>query len=465
MISLIQVCPLLAALLLLPAAASSSSATPADPLATAALLRAHAIDGASPAWDLVESLTTDIGPRPVGSPAMERARDWALERLKALGFRNVHAEPFIKEHAWMRGAESGSVVAPVSRPLTLIGLGGSVPTPIGGIEAEVVVFRSLAELRAAPPKSLTGHIALVNQPMTRTQDINGYLAATRARTDGPSIAAARGAVAYLTRSIATGMSRTPHTGATFYAKDQPRIPAAALGIADANLLDRLAARGTPGRVHLTLASHEIAAAPAWNVVGEIPGTEQAAGSIVIGAHLDSWDPGEGAIDDGAGVAITIAAARLVAELPVRPRHTIRVVAFGSEETTGSGDAYAAAHAGERDHIALVGESDLGSGRVVALALQKGLAGSVVEQQLAIALAPLGIIVRPDRPTDPGTDVEPLVVSGIPAVELQQDVTHYFDVHHSADDTLDKVNRADLEQNVAAWAILLYLVDRSDVVPR
>jgi Zn-dependent M28 family amino/carboxypeptidase len=149
---------------------------------------------------------------------------------------------------------------------------------------------------------------------------------------------------------------------------------------------------------------------------------------------------------------------------VRPRHTIRVVAFGSEETTGSGDAYAAAHAGERDHIALVGESDLGSGRVVALALPRGLAGSAVEQRLAIALAPLGIIVRRDPPTNAGEDVEPLVASGIPAVELQQDVTHYFDVHHSADDTLDKVNRADLEQNVAAWAILLYLVDGLDEMP-
>ena len=461
MISLLHACLLLAALLLMPSPASASSAPPADPLATAARLRARAIDGASPAWDLVESLTTDIGPRPVGSPAMDRARDWALEHMRALGFKNVHAEPFVKEHAWIRDAESGSVVAPVSRPLALIGLGGSVPTPIGGLEAEVVVFRSLEELKAAPPKSLAGHIALVNQPMTRTQDINGYLAATRARTDGPSIAAARGAVAYLTRSIATGTSRTPHTGATFYAKDQPRIPAAALGIADANLLDRLAARGTPARVHLTLASHEIGAAPAWNVVGEIPGTEQAVGSIVIGAHLDSWDPGEGAIDDGAGVAITIAAARLVAELPVPPRHTIRVVAFGSEETAGSGDAYAVAHAGERDHIAFVGESDLGSGRVVAFALPKGFADSAVEQRLARALAPLGIIARHDVPPFAGSDFEPLAVSGVPAFELQQDVTLYFDVHHSADDTLDKVNRADLEQNVAAWAILLYLVDRAD----
>ncbi len=452
-------------LLLLGAAAAAAPQTPVDPQAVAAGIRSRAIGGASPAWDLVESLTTEIGARPAGSPAMERARDWALARMKALGFTNVHAESFAKPTAWVRGAESGTVVAPIERPLALIGLGGSVPTPPAGIDADVVVFSTLDELIAARAGSLTGRIALVNQPMTRTQDGSGYGAAVRARADGPSFAAERGAVAFLTRSVATGSTRAPHTGGTVYADGKPRIPAAALGIADAELLGRLAARGTPPRVHLVLESREIIAAPAWNIVGEIEGTDPAAGVIVVGGHLDSWDPGDGAVDDGAGVAITMAAARLVAELPVRPRHTIRVVAFGSEETGGSGDAYAAAHAGELVRIALAGESDLGSGRVLSLALPNGLAGSATARQLAIALAPLGIFVRSDPAADSGADFKPLAAAGVPIFQFRQDATFYFDIHHSADDTLDKVNRADLEQNVAAWAILLYLVGAAGDVAR
>ena len=454
-----------AALLLLGAAAGASPDPPVDPLVVAAAIRQRAVGGASPAWDLVESLTTEIGARPAGSPAMERARDWALSRMKALGFTNVHAEPFVKATVWIRGAESGAVVAPLARRLMLIGLGGSVPTPPAGLEAEVVVFSTLDDLIAARVGSLTGRIALVNQPMTRTQDGSGYGTAVRARADGPSLAAERGAVAFLTRSITTGSTRAPHTGGTVYVEGKPRIPAAALGVADAEFLGRLAARGTPPRVHLVLESHEIVAAPAWNIVGEIEGTDPSAGAIVVGGHLDSWDPGEGAVDDGAGVAITMAAAKLVAELPVRPRHTIRVVAFGSEETSGSGDAYAAAHAGEVAQLALVGESDLGSGRVLSLALPKALAGSATATQLAIALAPLGIYLRSDPARDSGADFNPLAAAGVPFIEFRQDATFYFDIHHSADDTLDKVNRGDLEQNVAAWAVLLYLVGASSDVTR
>ena len=441
--------------------AGAAPVAPGDALAAAAQLRARALSGASPAWSLIESLATDVGARPVGSPAMERARDWALERMHALGFSNVHLEPFVKERAWVRGAESGAVLAPVTRPLSLIGLGGSVPTPAAGIEAEIAAFDTLQQLYEATPGSLAGRIAFVNQPMTRMQDGSGYGAAVAARADGPSVAAERGALAFLTRSIATGTTRAPHTGALFYRADAPRIPAAALGIADANLLTRLAARGKPVRVRVSLESHEIAAAPAWNVVGELPGTDPAAGAIVVGGHLDSWDPGEGALDDGAGIAITMAAARLVGELPHRLRHTIRVVAFGSEETGGSGDAYAAAHAGEVSHLSLVGESDLGSGPILTLTLPKGLQGSSVARELGVALAPLGIYISRSATTHAGSDVEPLVDKGVPAMAYQQDASLYFDIHHSADDTLDKVNRADLEQNVAAWAVLLYLVGAGD----
>ena len=426
----------------------------------AAQVRDRALAGASPAWDVLESLTTDVGARPTGSPAMENARDWALARLRALGFSNVHLEPFTKEHAWVRGAESAAVTAPVERPLAIIGLGGSVPTPPGGIEAEAVVFSTLEALTAAPPGSLAGRIAIVNQPMTRMQDGDGYGPAVLARATGPSIAAARGAIAFLTRSITTGTARAPHTGALAYADGVPKIPAAALGVADADLLSRLVARGNAPRLHLSLQSSEITAAPAWNVVGEIPGREPSAGTIVIGGHLDSWDPGEGAIDDGAGVAITLAAARLIGELPVKPRRTVRVVLWGSEETGGSGDAYAASHAADAATIALAGESDLGSGRILRLLLPQMPVDDPLRRTLAVALAPLRIYIGAGAAKDAGSDVEPLQAAGVPVFEYTQDASVYFDIHHSADDTLDKVSRAELEQNVAAWAVLLAVIGDS-----
>jgi hypothetical protein len=439
------------------------TAAPAEPIPTeqaAARVRDRALAGGSVAWDVLESLTTEIGPRPVGSPAMAAARDWAVARFKALGLQNVHVEPFTKEHAWVRGAESGAIVAPVSRSLSLIGLGGSVPTPAEGIEAEVVVFSTLEALVAAPMGSLAGRIALVNQPMTRMQDGDGYGPAVAARAYGPSIAAARGAIAYLTRSITTGSARAPHTGALAYEDGVSKIPAAALGVADADLLSRLVARGTAPRIKLNLQSSEIAGAPAWNVVGEVTGRDPAAGTIVIGGHLDSWDPGQGAIDDGAGVAITLAAAKLIEDLPVHPIRTIRVVAWGSEETGGSGAAYAAAHTGELEHLVLAGESDLGAGRVLRLLLPKMPADDPLRRALTVVLAPLRIYVGSDAAHDAGSDVEGLKDAGVPVFELTQDASLYFDIHHSADDTLDKVDRAELEQNVAAWAALLSVVGDS-----
>lgn len=441
-------------------AREAPAAEPPPPEQAAAQVRDRATAGGSLAWELIESLTTDIGPRPVGSPAMEQARDWALARMKALGFANVHAEPFVKEHAWARGPESAAVVAPIARPLALLGLGGSVPTPAGGLEADVVVFPTFEALQAAPPGSLAGRIAVVNQPMTRMQDGDGYGPAVRARAYGPSVAAARGAIAFLTRSITTGTARAPHTGALVYENGVPKIPAAALGVADAELLSRLVARGAAPRVHLSLESSEQATAAAWNVVGEIPGRDPAAGTIVIGGHLDSWDPGEGAIDDGAGVAITLAAARLIGELPVKPLRTIRVVAFGSEETGGSGTAYASAHVAEAAHIVLAGESDLGAGRILRLLLPKRPAGDPLARSLSVVLAPLKIYLGAEPAKDAGADVEGLAAAGVPVFELTQDASLYFDIHHSADDTLDKISRAELEQNVAAWAALLYLVGDS-----
>ncbi|MDP1738176.1 MAG: peptidase M28 family protein, partial [Caulobacter sp.] len=271
-------------LLAMPAAA-------AEPADTAAALRDQALTDTT-AWSLLEDLTSEIGPRPTGSPAMTRAKDWAVTTFTELGFVNIKVEEFAKP-SWTRGPESASVTAPYPFQLSILGLGGTVPTPKKGIEAEIVIFPTYADLLAAPVGSLTGKIAVVTQPMTRTQDGSGYGAAGLARRSGPSEAARRGAVAFLMRSVSTSDSRLPHTGGTRYADDAPKIPAAALGVPDSELLERLAARG-PVTVRLNLASTVNPDTVAWNISGEIPGSEKPEEVIVIGGHLDSWDPGTGA---------------------------------------------------------------------------------------------------------------------------------------------------------------------------
>jgi hypothetical protein len=430
-----------------------------DFAAELAALRERALEDDT-AWSVVESLTTEVGGRPTGSPAMARARDWAVARLTTLGFQNVRAEPFEAE-AWVRGPERAEVTAPFPQPLSILGLGRSAPTPKGGIEAEVALFGSLDELMAQPPGALKGKIAVVNQPMVRTQDGSGY-GANRARTQGTAEASRRGAVAYLVRSLSTAGGRAPHTGATHQAKDAPAIPAAALSVADADLLQRMVARGGPVRVRLSMQSRTIAHAPAWNVVGELPGREKPDEVVLVGGHLDSWDPGSGALDDGAGVAITVAAARLAADRPGGLKRTIRVVLWGAEEMDDSGEAYAAAHRDEIPHLVVVSESDAGSGPVWQARLPKGGLAHPAMRAFAGALAPLKVVVLPDPATRGGADVAPLVEQGVPVASFGADTSRYFDVHHSADDTLDKVDARDLAQSVAVWTMFLYATADSDV---
>jgi hypothetical protein len=427
----------------------------ADPQ-KAARLRDQALHDDT-AWQLLESLTTEVGPRPAGSPAAARARDWGVAKLTALGFTNVHVEPFAKQ-AWLRDAEAGEIIAPFPRKLALLGLGHSASTPAEGITAEVVVFGSLAELKAAPKSCCSGKIVLVNQPMTRTQDGLGYETAVQARYAAPQ-ASARGAVAYLVRSIATGEGRAPHTGAMQPWKAGERaIPAAALGVPDADLIEHMAARG-PVTVHLLLQSH-VSDTTAWTVSGDMPGSDPAAGAIVIGGHLDSWDPGTGAIDDAVGIAITVAAAKLVASVP--HRRTIRVVMWGSEETTGSGAAYLAAHKNELGGIAIASESDLGADNVYGLQLPAGAWEAPDIAPLEAVLAPLKVMARPTPPEDAGSDVAGIRSAGVPVFALNQDASRYFDYHHSQDDTLAIVDPPQLRQNVAAWAATLSILVDTDV---
>lgn len=436
-----------------------AQASKPDPVATAAALRDQALKDDT-AWTILESLTSEIGPRPAGSPAMARAKDWAVKQFEALGFSNIKVEQFTKA-SWTRGAESASITLPYDYKLSILGLGGTVPTPPKGLEAEVVVFGAFAEMLAAPEGALKGKIAVVNQPMVETIDGQGYGYAVAARTRGPVEAARRGAVAYLVRSVSTSILNSPHTGLTRYDDAVPKIPAAALGVPDANLISRLAARG-PVKIKLNLASTRDEKDIAWNISGDIVGSERPDEVIVIGGHLDSWDVGTGAHDDGAGIAITTAAAKLIGDLPRHPARTIRVVMWGSEETGGSSEAYAAEHKGIVDNIVLAGESDMGGDRSYALMLPKNAMTAPQLAALPGLFSPLGIILARDPALNGGADIEGLQKAGVPVFSYRQDASRYFDLHHSADDTLEAIDPMQLRQNVAAWALLIYLVADSDI---
>lgn len=441
-------CLLAAALVALPMASR------AQDLAALAQVRDRALADHT-AWDLTESLTTEIGPRPVGTPAMDRSRDWAVAKLKALGFTNVKVETF-PTPAWTRvGQDTAEVVSPYPQPLQILAFGRSPSTPPEGLTAEIALFRTADELLAQPVGALKGKIAVVTQKMVRTQDMSGYGALIGQRSLGPE-AERRGAVAYLARSVTTADSRLPHTGTG----RAGGIPSGALSSSDADLLERMAARGRPVVVRIRMRSTTNPAATAYNVSGELPGSTDEL--VIVGGHLDSWDPGTGAVDDAAGVGITLAAAKLAAAGPGKPRRTLRVVLWGSEEQFGSSAAYVAAHKDELGRMVVVGESDAGADRIYAAALPKEAWAHPAMRAFAEAVTPLGVIARPDPAAEAGPDVSGLAAAGAPFVDFSQDLTRYFDLHHSADDTLDKVDPRQLAQNVAVWAAFLHAVAYSDI---
>jgi hypothetical protein len=447
--------------LALGAGAMMAAAEPAlDSLAvTASSLGQKALDDPA-AFAFVASLTTEIGQRLAGTEAHRRAVTWAEAKLKETGFENVHSEPF-SFPAWIRGAERAEIIGPMPQHLAITALGGSVATDPNGIEAEIALFRTYAELLAAPPGSLTGKIAVVTQRMVRAEDGSGYGAANPIRRSGPSEAAKRGALAYLLRSLGTDSHRLPHTGALNYDDGAPRIPAAALANPDADQLERLSALG-PVRVRLLLTPTVHENAPSWNVVGEIRGAERPDEIVLIGGHLDSWDLGTGATDDGAGIAIAFGAARLIGGLPQRPSRTIRVVLFGAEEMDFSGAAYARAHENETGKIVVAGEADFGARVVYSVQLPPGAGGSEFGRTLGRIIAPLGANIDRRPALGSGEDIRGLQKAGVPVASLRQDGLDYFDTHHTADDTLDKIDPKQLNQAVAVWSAFTYLAAASDV---
>ena len=446
---------------LLAAAAAAALAFPsaspaADPpyagLAQAERLRDAALKGDEVAWDIVEDLTTEIGPRLAGTDAEARARDWAVRRLKALGFRNVHVEDAMMD-TWVRGEERAEILAPFPQKLVVAALGGSGATPAGGLSAEVVGFDSVAALEAAPDAAVRGRIVFVSHAMQAAQDGSGYGYYGAVRRSAPAMAAGKGAVGIVIRSLGTDYHRNPHTGLTNWAGTAP-IPAGALSIPDAENLQRMLDRAKTVTMRLTLTPRFVGKTRTGNVIADVPGTDPSAGMILVGGHLDSWDLGTGAIDDASGVAITAAAAKRIMDAG-RPRRTIRVIWFGDEETGGAGSkAYFDAH--KTDKVVFVGESDFGADRVWKADLALADANKPLADAIARSLFPLGI-PRGTGTVEAGADLGAWIEAGSPGADLQQDGTRYFDIHHTPDDTLDKVDPPQLRQNVAAWTAVLSLV--------
>jgi len=416
-------------------------------------LRDNALNNDHYAWDLTEGLTTEVGQRLAATGAEARARDWAVKKLTAMGFANVHVEPFTMP-VWTRGAERAEIVSPFPQKLVIAALGYSGSTGPQGVTGEIAYFDSVDALRAAPGSAVKGKIVFIDHHMMANQDGSGYGQFGAPRRQGPTIASKKGALGIVIRSIGTDHHRNPHTGVQYFTDGATPIPAGALPVPDAEQLVRILKRGNPVVMHLTLVSERREGAQSGNVIAEVPGRDPKAPILLVGGHLDSWDQGTGAIDDGTGVAITAAAAKHIMDAG-RPLRTIRVVWFGAEEPGGlGGKAYAEAHG--KESYAIAGESDFGADRVWRFSSQHMKTDPAIYAQLATALAPLGI-VKNDKGDADGTDVEPTIQAGAPWISLSQDGTRYFDYHHTPDDTLDKVDPAQLRQNVAAWTAALAIL--------
>jgi hypothetical protein len=401
------------------------------------------------AYDIVEGLTTEVGQRLAGTEAEARARDWAIAKLKALGFSNVRVEPFDMP-TWTRGPESAEILAPFPQKLVIAALGNSASTRPDGVIGEVVGFDTLAALEAAPDTAVRGKIVFVSHAMPRTQDGSSYGFFGGPRRQGPSIASRKGAIAIVIRSIGTDYHRNPHTGVMTFAEGVRPIPSGALTLPDAEQLQRILRRGKPVTMRLTLVS-QTGRGQSGNIIAEVPGRDPKLPPILVGGHLDSWDQGTGAIDDAAGVAIATAAAKRIMDAG-RPLRTIRVIWFGAEEPGLFGGKSYQAKYGQQPHYAIA-ESDFGSDRVWRVNSKLGKDREVEAKTLQAALAPLGIVPGKLDTAD-GSDIEPMIDAGVPAVALSQDGTYYFDIHHTPDDTLDKVDPETLRQNVAAWTAML-----------
>jgi carboxypeptidase Q len=437
------------------AAAQNASTTTTDTSIAVAYRQAAdsliaAATGDSAAYVRLGRLVDTFGHRLSGSASLEAAIDWILSEMKSDGLQNVRGERVMVPH-WVRGAESADLVKPRAAPLRMLGLGGSVGTPKDGITAPVLVVTSFDDLRSRASEA-RGKIVLFDAPFTSYRETVHY------RVEGASAAARAGAVACLIRSVAPFSIRSPHTGVMHYDSTVARIPAAALSVEDAEMLHRFQDRGQAMIVRLRMGARTLPDAPSRNVVAEVAGRDRPDEVVVLGGHIDSWDVGQGAMDDGGGVVAAWEAVRLIHQLGLRPRRTIRVVLWTNEENGGKGAlAYRDAHAGQLDNHVLAMESDNGAFTPYGFRFSGSDAALARVQQVAALLRPIGANKVSREKESPEADIAPLVERGVPGVGLDVEPSRYFWFHHSDGDTLDKLDPAELARCVAAMAVMAYVV--------
>ncbi|MBC3764869.1 M20/M25/M40 family metallo-hydrolase [Neptunicella marina] len=415
-------------------------------------------------YQIIESLTTEVGARMVGTEAEKKSVTWAVNKMKALGFDKVWTEP-VATPKWHRGEARVSIESPYPHTLVALALGGSVGTDGKTLKAPVVQFENLQALKDAKADSLKGKIAFVSYRMERHIDGHGYGMAVGARGAGAAIAAEKGAIAYVMRSVGTDTNRVAHTGGMRYQDGVKKIPGLALSNPDADLLLNQLKRNKPVIMSLSLTANPEpdAEVTSYNVIGQINGSELPNEYVTLGAHLDSWDVGTGAIDDGIGVGMTLAAVHHIAQLPQRPKRSVRVILFAAEEIGLFGArAYAKAHKDDmKDHV-IGAEWDFGNGDIYQLTPGVGPSALNNIRDLATLLAPMGVSLSSENNAKGQSDMSALGRAGMPAINFDPDGSDYFDYHHTPNDTLDKVNRDALKKNTAIYTMFSYFAAQSDV---
>ena len=424
------------------------------------------------AYRQVAHLANNIGPRLSGSAQAAKSVDYVASELKAVGCE-VQLEKVMVPH-WVRGEETAALVqfpgqaATTTQKIVLCALGASVATPPQGIEADVIAVRNFDELKSLPADKVAGKIVLFNYPFDKQMAAEGrageaYGEAVVYRSDGPTAAARRGAVACLIRSVGGADYRLPHTGQTDYANDAPKIPAGAVTAEDADLIVDLL-RQRPVKMKLILTPQQLPDVESYNVIGDIKGSEHPEQVIIVSGHLDSWDLGTGAIDDAAGVAVSMEAANLIQKLHLKPKRTIRVVAWMNEENGSAGSKQYAKDHGKENHFAAM-ETDGGAGHPLGINI-KG------KPEVKKMLSPVAAILQESGAgmlnlvEHCGADIEPLEKAGVPAFSPIQDSRFYFNYHHTAADTLDKIVPKELAENSAVVAVAAYgLANMEQPLPR
>jgi hypothetical protein len=443
-----------------PASITEKYREPADKLIAAALADEDGLHR-------LQYLCDRIGNRISGSASLERAIVWAASEMKKAGLENVQTPP-VKVPHWIRGNESATMLAPVDKPLTMIGLGMSIGTPKDGITADVVAVNDFDQLTALGRGKVAGKIVLYNP------EWKGYGQTVQYRGSGASRAAELGAVAVLVRSMTDHSLQTPHTGSLGYLDGMPKIPAAALSVEDAAMIERLVRGGTPVKVKLMMEAHQEPDADSHNVMGDIRGSEKPDEVVVLGGHIDSWDIGQGANDDGSGIMATMEAVALIKKLGLHPRRTIRICFWVNEENGGNGGVAYRKMLGDavKNHVAAI-EMDGGAEKPLGFgfgpggperiggrrraAPTKGPSPAAFQRVVEIGKLLQGIEGGAIVPGGGGSDISPLMAEGVPGLGVHTVEAHYFDWHHTDADSFDKIVPREFQLNVAALAVMSYVL--------